>query len=250
MRKLSWLATALIAVPGLSYAQAGGEDFFSKHDKDGDGKVTLAEIEAVAQAQLEAADANHDGILSVEELNTARAQERFSALDKDQSGGVSLEEFQAQPGGRGMRGGMGGRDEDGDGNISVAELTSGAKRMFERADADQDGALTPEELQAARPQRRGPGGQGAEGEGQGPGAEGEGRGRRGRGGRGGPGGQGGQGGGAWAEQAFKRLDADNSGELSLEELQAAQNQRGGRGEGRGGRGGRGRGGRGGSDREI
>lgn len=222
MKTWKWMAAAaaLVVAPELALAQSpegprGPGGFLARFDADGDGKVTLAEVEAAAQAQLTAADADGDGQVTVEELRDGQVAARFKALDADGDGKITLGEFQAQPQG-GRRGGAGmmARDEDGDGKLSLAELTAMPRRMFDMADADHDGALTAEELAAGRPEGgrfgRGPGGE-----------EGQGGGRR-RRGEGEQGEQGGRGRGRGSpEDMFARLDGDGDGALTLDELKTA-----------------------------
>ncbi|HEY0213235.1 MAG TPA: hypothetical protein VGC40_06575 [Paenirhodobacter sp.] len=102
-------------------------------DTDGDGNVSLAEIQNQRKAEAAALDANGDGKLSAEEMVNdqinrmrpaieARVQARIKALDVD-----------------------------GDGLLSAAELAMAPMpdRMFERIDADGDGTITGGEMQAA-----------------------------------------------------------------------------------------------------
>jgi Ca2+-binding EF-hand superfamily protein len=106
---------------------------FATFDADGDGKVTPAEIAARRAAEAAALDANGDGKLSAEELVAAdmrhallRAQARVAAR-------------------------IAAQDADGDGMLSAAELAlpPGPQGMFDRLDADNDGAVTQDELAAA-----------------------------------------------------------------------------------------------------
>lgn len=88
---------------------------------------------------------------------------------------------------------MGPGDPWGDKTIARADEEAGAGERFDNADANHDGSLSPEELQASRP-----GGPGSPG---GPGGGRE---------RGGPGG---------------RIDADGDGKISKQEYVAAQTRR-------------------------
>lgn len=80
---------------------------FAKADQDGEGMLSKAELEAAAaeRAQkrvarlLERHDANKDGVLSPDEMDKSDKMARmFNRLDKDNSGGLSVEEFKAARG--------------------------------------------------------------------------------------------------------------------------------------------------------
>lgn len=93
---------------------------FAKADQDGDGMLSKAELEAAAaeRAQkrvarmLERHDANKDGVLSPDEMDRSDKMARmFKRLDKDNSGGVSAQEFKAARGHhKGQHGGKAHRD--------------------------------------------------------------------------------------------------------------------------------------------
>jgi Ca2+-binding EF-hand superfamily protein len=98
-------------------------------DRDGDGRVTAAELHADRERQVTRFDGDRDGRLSPEEyeawwLSTARPRlERLFRAD----------------------------DRNKDGSIALEELVARANDMLHRRDRDGDGALTAEEL---RPRRR------------------------------------------------------------------------------------------------
>ena len=107
---------------------------FKAFDKDGDGKVTMAEVQAGRADRIKGIDANGDGLLSAEELIAADM-----AQEKTRVEGRVAARIAAQ-------------DADGDGKLSAAEMMvpPGAARLFNRVDADNDGAVTEEELTKAR----------------------------------------------------------------------------------------------------
>jgi hypothetical protein len=111
------------------------------------------------------------------------------------AGGAALAQQAPQDPPRAARG-----DKDGDGRISKAEFVDGRVGRLSALDANRDGTVTPEEMQAGREARR---------------AEG-------------------------ADRAFARMDADGNGAITRAEFDASRAERGERraerGERRGGRG--------------
>ncbi len=87
----------------LSELQAHGEVRFGETDTDGDGFLSVAELEAAAQERikdrsarmLERMDANDDGKLSLEEMRDTRRNPArfFDRMDADNSGGITQAEF-------------------------------------------------------------------------------------------------------------------------------------------------------------
>lgn len=146
-----------LAGAALAQQRPGGH-----HGPRGEGGFAAGE--AFARA-----DANNDGRVTLDEGRTW-LQARFAEADADRDGGVSLDEVVAfmqarRPAGRpapdeqmqarmreGMSRGFRFVDANGDGKITMAELTPVAEAMFRAADRNADGALTREE---ARPQRGG-----------------------------------------------------------------------------------------------
>jgi Ca2+-binding EF-hand superfamily protein len=106
-------------------------EMFDSMDADKDGKLTYSEMEAHRKAEFDAADTNKDGALSTDELSAralARFQEKLAVrtqamldnMDNDSSGSLSPDEMGEGPG----------------------------MRNFAKIDADNDGAITKEEIQA------------------------------------------------------------------------------------------------------
>ena len=92
-------------------------------DRNGDGRVEVSELPPRAQTRMAAADANHDGVLSVQEITAhmeAQRAARFARMDANSDGAVTADE-------------VGPRWE----HLQVA-------------DADHNGRVSREELQAAR----------------------------------------------------------------------------------------------------
>ena len=84
--------------------QALGEARFANTDTDGDGFLSVTELEAAgserakkrAARMIERLDADQDGKLSLAEMKQTRRDPArlFERLDTDNSGGISEEEFQ------------------------------------------------------------------------------------------------------------------------------------------------------------
>ena len=132
------LGTAALAQKGEMGMGGPGEgrgamltEMFDTMDADKDGKLTYAEMEAHRKVEFAAADTNGDGVLSPEELS-ARALARFQEKLAER-----------------MQGMLDTMDNDGNGSLSEAEMGEGpGMRNFARIDADNDGFVTRDEIQA------------------------------------------------------------------------------------------------------
>lgn len=238
-------------------AQPGKHGMFFEADKDNDGKVTVAEANAVAAAKFAGADSNKDGYLDAAEMAAARPgrgpgragpghqgagpgrldkngdgkitkdeaparmQERFDAVDANKDGALDPQELQAARGKHGAQSGaerIKRLDKNGDGKIAKDEAPAPMQKHFDAIDTNKDGYADAEELKAARDKRMHKGGPG-----QGP-----------RAGMLGPVDADGDGKVSQAEFTstaqswFKRMDANNDGAVTKEELAAKRARRHGR----------------------
>lgn len=122
---------------------------------------------AVAQERPDFAtlDTNGDGAISITELQ-AQGEQRFATADTDGNGALSEAELLAQASERAENRAakmvermMEKLDENGDGEIQQGEMperdSDRGERMFERADANDDGVLSAEEFEAAADHERG-----------------------------------------------------------------------------------------------
>jgi Ca2+-binding EF-hand superfamily protein len=123
---------------GFMRGDRGGFDFGAL-DTDGDGRITTEEMAERRAAAIQGIDADADGLLSADEIaafQVRKAEERANAR------ATRMVET---------------LDSDGDGKISAAEMmmahSGGSPRMFDRLDANKDGAITQEEIDQRRAER-------------------------------------------------------------------------------------------------
>ncbi len=164
------LSAVALAQPPASPPGAGGPAIAPPANR--------AELKAKLEQRFDAADANHDGTITVEERKAQRAARRddmrdrvFARLDTDKNGAISKAEFAAAPRsregadkrGHGMREGRGpmhGRlagamkHHDlaafkGKPITKTAFVDAGLSR-FDRVDTDHDGTISPAERDAGR----------------------------------------------------------------------------------------------------
>jgi len=123
---------------------------------------------------FEALDTDKDGVISAAELASAAAS--LKPLDKNGDGKLTVDEVRPQMGGRGRRGGEPGEtqgpsaddmvqtlmafDKNGDGKLTRDELPERMQGLFDRADADKNGALTPDEIRKSAQATAAPAGPG------------------------------------------------------------------------------------------
>jgi len=163
-----------------------------------------------------ALDSDRDSVISAEELKLT--SESLKRLDKNGDGKLTEDELRPARGPEGQ-GGPGAPpqedfaetlmafDKNGDGKLTKGELPERMQNLFARADADNDGFLTKDELRKLAASQRAPGAGGT--------GRPAGRGGRQEGGRGDmPGGPGGM---MRFSPILAALDADHDGAISSEE---------------------------------
>ncbi|MFP1631297.1 EF-hand domain-containing protein [Zhengella sp. ZM62] len=96
---------------------------FTEVDADKDGKITQAEIDTFREAKVASADASGDGSLSIEEFDTLYREFTRSRM---------VDAFQRL-------------DDDGDGQITRAELDARLANVVKFMDRNGDGALSMED---------------------------------------------------------------------------------------------------------
>lgn len=170
-------AAALIALPAFAQPQPPQDG--PRMGMMRGQPVTRAQVQAMIQAQFNAADADHDGFVTRAEFDSYVATMRQRQQERMMDGLGPNRAPRADGDRPGMRRGMGGMqgmrafgmgerfferaDSNGDGRLTLAEISARPLALFDRADANHDGVLTVEErraafeaIQARRPMRTAP----------------------------------------------------------------------------------------------
>ncbi|MCP4642237.1 MAG: hypothetical protein GY851_17465 [bacterium] len=109
------------------------EEVLGRYDKDGDEKLTEGEVGEEAWGRVGRADADKDGTVTKEELETALSRMRRGRNPMPESSAEAMTQY----------------DADGDGQIKDDEIPESLRRRVPIMDANGDGALDREELDAA-----------------------------------------------------------------------------------------------------
>src|SRR5690606_37663422 len=119
---------------------------FATLDTDADGKITMAELEALRVERQKAMDPDGDGFITLEEMKAHAAAEAvkraeamvdrmFTRMDADKDGKLSAAEALSGPmAGGGFERMFGRVDRDGDGGISQEEFDTMGQMMQRRGD--------------------------------------------------------------------------------------------------------------------
>ena len=137
----STFALGILAIGSTAVLAEGGprgghgpQMNFERLDTNGDGMLTLEELQARGQSKFAETDTNSDGFLDVEELAAAAERERAQMIER------LLER----------------KDTNGDGMLSIEEMApDNAGKLFERADTNGDGMIDADEWEAAQKHMRG-----------------------------------------------------------------------------------------------
>ena len=132
---------------------------FQKMDLNDDGVLDLADSELRRQQRIARIDTDGNGAISAAEREAAREARQARRAERREARGVESDRRghgkRWKRGMRGHRGMMGGRmmvraDANGDGRITLQEMQAHALARFDRIDTNGDGTVTAEERQAAR----------------------------------------------------------------------------------------------------
>lgn len=184
-------SVAALTVSTVALAGHFGGNHFAKLDTNADGQVTPAEFQSAAAERIAAADSDGDGAVTPDEMKqhmkskhaehkaafvakldangdgelsrdevSRMPEEKFTELDTDGNGTLSVEEFSAagpkhhdKHGKRGPGKMLEMTDTNNDGKVDVQEAQAMADQFFSKLDRNSDGVLTSDEMK--HPGKRG-----------------------------------------------------------------------------------------------
>jgi hypothetical protein len=131
-------ALCIIGAFGISLSAVAGDgpgcDKAAHIDAEGgaNGQISAAEHAASAQKRFEAMDADRDGRLTATEITASQGAERIAWARKPTSGADKIKTF----------------DRNRDGSLSAKEYAVGSQAMFDALDANSEGYLKADEIEA------------------------------------------------------------------------------------------------------
>ncbi len=115
--------------------QGSGIHDFERLDLNGDGEITRVEVQARKVARFARIDVNNDGKITSSEMI---AVHNVSLGDKAlKRAAMMIDKF----------------DRDQDGALTAEEMPNGEGKLFERADANGDGAVSQKEFDTSKSER-------------------------------------------------------------------------------------------------
>ena len=142
--KTSLIVAGALALAALPSAKAGdAAEKFKQMDTNGDGRISHEEYIASEQARFAKLDTNGDGIISAAELAAGQETKKKNPLKFWEKGDKDSKEAPLSPTGK-----LGPADANADGQITREEQLAYAETTFTTLDADKDGSLTQQELEA------------------------------------------------------------------------------------------------------
>jgi Ca2+-binding EF-hand superfamily protein len=133
-RSLAAACTVVLFALPAAFAGSDSDKHFKKMDTNGDGQVTRAEHAAGARQMFTQCDANQDGIVTAAEMDALHAakDEKPGKHEKSSSEKIKM------------------LDQNGDGQLTLAEQEAGSEKMFATMDKNADGSLSKEECHDAK----------------------------------------------------------------------------------------------------
>jgi Ca2+-binding EF-hand superfamily protein len=129
----------------------GRYGWFRRLDADGDGRVAIADLPEHARTRLAAADTNHDGFITRDEIHAMR-QGKFAQMkaeaDTNHDGTVSDEERRAARV-HFVEARLLKHDTNGDHALTPDEVSADKWERIKKADSNGDGRVTSDEIAAA-----------------------------------------------------------------------------------------------------
>jgi Ca2+-binding EF-hand superfamily protein len=139
----SRLGIAVLALVGLALAGAPAlaagvtaDAFIRQWDADHDGMLSLDEVKKAAEARFDALDRKHDGTLDRKELGATVAAQEFRRADTDKDGKLDKNEYLAL-----VENLFRAADKTGSGKLDKKQLNSGPGRSLLRLFGSRQGPV-------------------------------------------------------------------------------------------------------------
>ncbi len=130
---------AFLALPlALQSENMPGAHFIENWDLNGDGQITVDELEEKRDSVFASFDANEDGYIDAEEY---KVFDQARANDQEANHGKGGGEGKMQ---KGMT--LEFNDTDKDGKVSLEEFISNSPAWLEMVDKNADGAISPDDF--------------------------------------------------------------------------------------------------------